>query len=351
MGVSFRCLVLVLLALLAAPLRVWAQPAGTAPAPTPVAQATEVPGEPAPAKEGTPEERARAADHERRGIECYENLNYGCARAELQKALALHETVSIHQYLAYTLVALGDEEEAVNHFVRIKQLDAGYALSRKKVSPKIYRAYRIALHRHEAEERARERNLLTRSRTQIDDFFTGLVEPIQESEISWFEVDFEDRIQMELFVGYSLMVGDEVTPVANGFEAGPTFGGQFLYAINENLTVGPSVRYSNHFETARPGPRSLDILLTGGEVRLQEVTRTFLFFMSLGGGAALMGFDGVGDELGWYVAPTAGAHAIVTKNLSLGVRAGLTLLQRTANVTGKDTALEVPVMFELSYLY
>ncbi len=108
---------------------------------------------------------------------------------------------------------------------------------------------------------------------------------------------------------------------------------------------------SVNYENGRPGPRSFDVLLTGGEVRLQEVTRTFLFFLGLGGGAALMGIDGVGDELGWYIAPTAGAHAIVTKNLSLGARAGLTMLQRTAPLTGEDTTLEVPVMFELSYLY
>lgn len=347
----FLPVLLVLVALVsAAPAAAQDQPANGQGAPEQGAS-QRAPKEPPPAREGTAEERARATDFERKGIECYEDLNYGCARSELRKALDLHETVSIHQYLAYTLVALGEEEAAVDHFVRIFQLDAGYGLSRKKVSPKIFRAYRIARHRHEAEERARERNLLTRSRTQIDDFLTGLVEPIQETEISWFEVDLAERVQMEIFVGYSLLVGDKPTPVANGFEAGPTFGGQFLYALNENLAVGPMIRYSNHFETARPGPRSLDILMTGGEVRLQEVTRTFLFFMSLGGGASLMGFDGLGDELGWYIAPTAGAHAIVTRNLSLGARAGLTILGRTNTVTGEDNALEVPIMFELSYLY
>lgn len=341
------------LCLLLAAAPVFAQTNGKTaePAATPAAETSDVPATPAPAKEGTPEERARALDFERRGIECYENLNYGCAQKELGQALALHETVSIHQYLAYTLVALGDEEGAVGHFIRIHELDKSYDLTRKSVSPKIYRAYRIARHRFEAEERARQEDLLAKGRTQIDEFFTGLVEPIQESEISWFEVDFEGRIQMELFAGYSIIVGDDVTVVANGFEAGPTFGGQFLYAFNDNLTFGPSVRYSNHYEIARPGPRSFDILLTGGQVRLQEVTRTFLFFIGLGGGAALMGIDGVGDELGWYIAPTAGAHAIVTKNLSLGARAGLTMIQRTANITGEDTTLEVPVMFELSYLY
>ena len=56
MGVSVRYLLLVLLALLAAPLRALAQPSDSAPAANAAPAQAEVPGQPAPAKEGTPEE-------------------------------------------------------------------------------------------------------------------------------------------------------------------------------------------------------------------------------------------------------------------------------------------------------
>ena len=109
-------------------------------------------------------EPAALGEQARKGIECYDALNFGCARQSLQAALpkeAVRENqVLVRQYLAYTLVALGDEDGAAVQFLEIFRLDGTYSLSPKKVSPKIFRVYRIALRRYEAEKAEHEATIL-----------------------------------------------------------------------------------------------------------------------------------------------------------------------------------------------
>lgn len=298
----------------------------------------------------TEADRQKAAEFEKRGVICYEELNYGCAQRALEGALALHETERAHQYLAFTLVALGKEQEAADHFYRIFELTPDYRLSRKAVSPKIYRVYRLALRRYEAQVAARDATILGEGRQKVEEFFSGLVNPIQEEGVSWYAIDLSDRLYTELDVGFALLAGDDFNGLSDAFEMGLTFGGRVLYGLNEHLVVGPDVRYSMHLQRNQVGPVSLDILNVGAQVRMQEITEVFLFYLSFGGGATFSGLDSIGDRDGWYVAPHLGVHAIVTNRLSLGASGGLTIM-RQAGVPGNDTTYQWPVQFELSYIY
>ena len=163
-------------------------------------------------------------------------------------------------------------------------------------------------------------------------------------------MELADRWYLGLNTGFTLLAGDRFQGVSDSFDMGITFGTRVLYAVNENLAIGPAVRYSMHPYRSVPGPKTLDMLLVGGQVQLQEITEAFRFFLSLGGGAALTGSDSTGDERGWYVSPTAGVQAIVTNNLSLGITSGLAIV-RAAGIPGQESTFEVPVLFELNYLY
>ncbi|MEW6775151.1 MAG: hypothetical protein AB1405_02555 [Bdellovibrionota bacterium] len=289
-------------------------------------------------------------EHLKRGVACYEQLNYGCAKKEFEAGIAAGETAPLHEHLAYTLIALGEEEQAAAHFRRVFELDPSFRLSPKKVSPKIYRVYRLARRRHEVEQEKKKKSILAESTRTIDQFFSGIVEPIQNQGVSWFAVDLDKRLYLELFTGFSLVVGEKISTTSNTYEGGLTFGAGLLFGPNEHLSLGPTVRYSTHPERGAPSPTSLDILQAGAEIRFQEFSDTFLFYLALGGGGAWSGRDNVNTETGWYIAPSIGARAIVTNNLSLGVSGGLTVLDG-AGAPGNDRTFEVPVLFQLSYLY
>jgi hypothetical protein len=290
----------------------------------------------------------------KRGVHCFEQLNYGCAISALEKAarlakkapgsLAPATALLLYKTQGFALAAVGRHGKATLAFERCFAVDPSFYLDSKVVSPKIYADF----------QEARRRSLLSKLKGKIrapelPQVFDPpppkrlfLHSPPQFQQGAWLTEDQQNRVH--IMVGGHFLFGDD----ADSFGAG--FGVQLNYGFKLNRFFD-AVAGLSFFRHEYSG-NDLKSGFTGALLIVQPSlgVRAHLLVAEIWDvgvgfhlGASAMGVGNLSDRVGGLGALSAFVHVTPHPSVAVGLNVSPTLVLATLRNEQLGSSLSLPV--------
>lgn len=298
----------------------------------------------------------------RRGVKCYEDLNYNCAEGSFREALTFIDDPRYHLYLAYTYAATDRQKLSVDTFVMALKLDSGLKVDPKEQSPKILRAFELAQKQLGEETSSARESVLRKGSAFIDELFRDTIStvtstvakpflPDKPEGLMWKDVPMNGKSRYTLALGMNIPVDDEYAGRNDAFEPDFALMGSYAWQPRINhLAFGGRLIYSRNKQRDMPGPVSLDIATASGFIELHHPVEAFLLFGRAEAGAAFSGIDSLTQETGFVTGGTAGVAALVSDRVSLEI-SGTFQAIFGAGVPNRNPSYRAPFFFGVNYLY
>lgn len=312
------------------------------------------PGDPAPG-----EGPARLVDA---GVRCYQELDYGCAIDQLQKALLDLQTggqmeagteLRARLHLAFALLAVDRDTDARGQLRRVLALDPRFTLDAAIVSPRVVAAL----------DQVRRELVAPSIPTDLDpgdpvplpvapDLPDALLRPVRIVRAGAALDAVEDpRFQVDLGGGVQILTGRD----AEQYEVGPGLDARFLWRVDELWAVGIGTTLHLHsvgdLDLGEGAPNSLWVLGVQPQAGLAARVAPWFDVEALAVvGAVVFGHDGLDGGAGVEAGLSVGGRFRLSRTLSIAVR--VTPLVATGSVgDASATSFSVPVTVQAGFAF
>ena len=262
------------------------------------------------------------------GVRCYQELDYGCAIDQLQKALVDLQTggrmepateLRARLHLSFALLAVDRTEDARGQLRRVLGLNPRFTLDAAIVSPRIVAAL----------EQVRRELVAPAIPSDLDagdpvplptapDLPDAMLRPVRVARAgAALDVREEPRWQVDLGGGIEILTGTD----AEHYNLGPGLDVRFLWHVDELWVVGLGTTLHLHsvgdLDLGQGAPNSLWILGVQPQVGISAPLASWFSLEAMAVlGAVVYGHDGLDGGAGLETGLTVGARFRLTRTLS-----------------------------------
>jgi len=268
------------------------------------------------------------------GLICFGEIDFECALENLKKAEEIEAAhnpdsrrhVEILRYLAYTQIALEDNESALDSFSRLLEAAPEYRLNAAEESPKIIMLFEAALARRKPEVEEKQ--------TRIEGEVTI---PTGEIEIIVKQTSKEGKKPEPFSSLPGLIFGGELGAAftfgedSDYYHPGISVETYAAVKVHSNVHLGGALYYMFLPDKADAG--AFNMLAAAFNPHFSYAQKRFWLDISGDIGPAMLGRGGIADEWGLLLRAKPGLYYRTGENLSVGVNlspGGLILFNRSA---------------------
>gem|GEM_PF-5796096 len=270
------------------------------------------------------------------GLICFGEIDFDCALENLQKAEAVEAQknpasrrhVEILRYLAYTQIALEDNDGALQSFVRLLETDPDYRLNSAEESPKIMKLFEEALALAQKNRKGAEAQKPIEGEVSI---------PLEEFRIIVKEPEKQPRPAGPFASLPAIIFGGELNAAlifgedAEYYHPGISFEAYAAGKVHPNIHLGGAVYYM--FLPAKANAGAFNLLAATFNPHFSYAQKRFWLDIAADVGPAMLGRGSIIDEWGLILRVKPGFYYRIIENLSVGFNVapgGLVLFDRRA---------------------